>query len=373
MANPAKIEGEKTPLTGGEVEAYRGVFDDVDGSNELIGRVALETGLSRSEMAHLTDEWIIPDSNLLKIRVPPGEQECRAGRDPPCPHCCQKRDGIWSSHRLPRTVPLFNDETAGLLQSLLRHRDTLGSVDKIQDSIQWISENAGIERGEGDIQVKTVTNTFITKLLNDGFGIAEICRLMGYKDQTEYPGSTTSFVKIRNLGEFCESGNPFVCDAELSQDSTGKGGRSRCIQPVLFRDQRCGFHDDWEPAKCRSVTSDGSVCQKPVSDAKSRCEHHSDGGLGLCGAELDDGSQCQRVASSSSDYCTQHEDWQPPICGYSLDDGSVCQRWVSEYDYCLYHRDSHQFSRCGESLEGDGCCTVQVSNPDEKCHYHREG
>lgn len=354
-------DGIGQPLTADQRDLFRQGLRAVKPHDETVCRIVMETGMARTEVAHFRENWLQRDDSGLRILVPPGDRDCSAGGDPPCSHCQQKRDGIWSTVREGRAVPVFEEQTAQMVESALRYKDTLTTISGVEDAIVRVAEEGGIER---KIRVKTIQNTFVVKMLESGFSLSDICQVMGYHppESRNHPEVSDTLCNMRRLGDFCEGQNPFVCGVEVGPDN-------RCTQPLLLRDDPCQHHDQ-EWARCRSIRVDGDPCRKRVATASDKCDVHSGKGK-FCNHVLEDGSECKIRPLEGLEYCLHHADAEQPICGHPVDDG-VCQRLVSDEEKCAYHRGSHDFERCGASLSGGGACNVKVSDSDEHCPYHRE-
>jgi hypothetical protein len=167
------LDTEGPPGEPSQLQRFRNAAKAGSTLEELVGLVAIDTGLRASAIAHLTDEWIDDRGDRYQIDVPPF-QKCRVGvkndgcggdttnRNVPC-YDCQGRptDVDWLPNQLPdggncwrpkskagyegRTLPVKEEDTQRILQSFFRVNDVVGSRGTVCNRVKDIARRAGVE------------------------------------------------------------------------------------------------------------------------------------------------------------------------------------------------------------------------------------
>jgi hypothetical protein len=216
--HPLEIESEGSKKS--EIDLFREAAHEGPPREEMIGLVALDSGLRASAIAHMTGDWLDQTGLETSIDVPQ-YQRCRLGNGSsgrggdttkagvPCSSCKKRStDQNWlpPQHKLPdhgdcwrpksesgykgREIPIKEPDTAQAVESYFRVFDDVATKATVRNAIIRIADRAGIlevttdENGEDEYWPTThdLRNTFGTRLAIKDFGVHEIKSAMGHAD-----------------------------------------------------------------------------------------------------------------------------------------------------------------------------------------------
>lgn len=211
---PLDTVGE--PGEPSQLEKFRQAAKDGSVIEELIGLVAIDTGLRASAIAHMTEDWISPHGSQFEINVPK-YQKCKIGsgnkqsggdttqRGSPCYDCKHRKNNKnWLPANLPdngdcwrpkseagykgRKIPVREDDTQRILLSYFQLHDVVASRGSVCNRVKSIARRAGIHEitydDEGNEQFWPTTHdlrdTYGNRLALKGFDRFEIMAVMGH-------------------------------------------------------------------------------------------------------------------------------------------------------------------------------------------------
>jgi len=210
------LDTEGPPGEPSQVDLFRKASKRGPPLEELIGLVALDSGLRASAIAHLSSDWIQPHGESFLLDVPKF-QKCTLGVDSsgkggdttkggvPC-YDCKKRptNQDWLPDRLPdggdcwrpkseagykgRTIPIKENDTQQILLSYFDLNDIVASRGTVCNRVKNIARRAGIEEitvDENGVKqfwptTHDLRDTYGNRLARKGFDRFEIMATMGH-------------------------------------------------------------------------------------------------------------------------------------------------------------------------------------------------
>lgn len=202
----------------------------------------LFSGIKATAVPHVTSEFVTAQTNLVKIRLPPGERNCtiigngsprimgqtddEIENTPTDGSCFLCDDGTFEFDA-PRTVPIRDPQAVEVVSEWFSLYDYLPAYRHMLNLLKYVGEKAGVDRLKGSV----LRHTYGVILASKGFSRREIERIMGMN-----PWDMNSDV-VLSYGRLCEGRNPFRCGA-----STNRGGT--CDKVV--KQGKCHLHTETE-------------------------------------------------------------------------------------------------------------------------------
>jgi len=170
-----------TYLSEEDVERLRASAKESSAREELVVLTLLDSGLRRSELAHLREDWIDFEVYPPEIEVPK-EDRCFVGRNnKPCHHC-KDNQGKYRSKTESRRVPVIREETQEILKNWFKLNKSVASVETISKDVKQVAERADvyIENSDELPTPHVLRQTYGVKLAKSGLNAAEFRSVMGY-------------------------------------------------------------------------------------------------------------------------------------------------------------------------------------------------
>jgi Site-specific recombinase XerD len=174
------MKQRREPLEPEELRALVHAGENMDLKHDFTIKVLAFTGLRAAELAHVTEDWIVWQEDLIRV---PAYQSCD------CSYCRSQAkendvdvDEYWhpKSDAGARTIPVWHIGTLRVMREYFKRNTTVGVTRQtIHDRVKRVAAETDIRR---NVMPHVLRHTYGTMIAANGASAQFITQTMGHED-----------------------------------------------------------------------------------------------------------------------------------------------------------------------------------------------